>query len=155
MKKTYLYLGKEYELGIRPGQKDIVEISDKLYLGSPNLKYTDTYILSWYREQARKIIKERAFLYSTRAGLHFKSVTVGNTAATTRWGSCSSHKNLNFNWKLIMAPLQVIDYVVAHELAHLKELNHSKAFWETVRKMHPLYREYRTWLKRNGNLLIL
>ncbi len=155
MKSKYLYLGKEYELAVRTNQKDIVEISDKLYLGSPDLKYADTYILSWYREQARKVIRERVSLYSKRSGSQFNSVSIGNTAATTRWGSCSSQKNLNFNWKLIMAPIQVIDYVVAHELAHLKELNHSRNFWETVRRMHPLYREYRTWLKRNGNLLTL
>ena len=67
----------------------------------------------------------------------------------------SQDKNLNFNWRLIMAPLSVIDYVVAHELAHLKEMNHSRDFWETVRKMSPLYRQYRTWLKRNGDTLVI
>ena len=155
MKKNYLYLGKEYELAVRLGQKEIVELADKIYLGIPNSKNADTYLLSWYREQARKIITERVYFYSTRAGLHFNSVSVGNVAATTRWGSCSSQKNLNFNWKLIMAPLVVIDYVVAHELAHITELNHSRSFWENVRKMHPLYREYRLWLKRHGHLLNL
>jgi len=62
----------------------------------------------------------------------------------------AADKNLHFNWKLIMAPLPVIDYVVTHELAHLTELNHSRAFWERVRRMFPIYRQYRTWLKRHG-----
>jgi predicted metal-dependent hydrolase len=75
--------------------------------------------------------------------------------AETRWGSCSIDKNLHFNWKLIMTPLPVIDYVVSHELAHLVEMNHSRNFWEKVRKMFPLYRQYRTWLKRNGHTLTL
>jgi predicted metal-dependent hydrolase len=153
MEKNYLYLGKEYQLEIRTGQKEIIELADKIYLGSPNVKYADTYVTSWYKQQARKIISERVHLYARRAGLTFNSLNIGNVSATTRWGSCSSEKNLNFNWKLIMAPIQVIDYVVTHELAHLTELNHSRNFWETVRKMFPLYREYRTWLRRNGHLL--
>ncbi|HVF69594.1 MAG TPA: SprT family zinc-dependent metalloprotease [Xanthomonadales bacterium] len=155
MKNKYLYLGKEYELAERLGQKSIVEVGDKIYLGIPNSKNAETYLLSWYRQQARKIITERVYFYSGRAGLNFNSVTVGNVAASTRWGSCSSQKNLSFNWKLIMAPLVVIDYVVAHELAHLTELNHSRSFWENVRKMHPLYREYRLGLKRHGHFLTL
>jgi len=155
MKKTYLYLGKEYELDFRSGQKNIVEVEDKIYLGVPNTNRANTYLLSWYKEQARKVISERVYQYSLLAKLNFNSVNVGNVAATTRWGSCSSQKNLNFNWKLIMAPIQVIDYVVTHELAHLTELNHSRNFWESVRKMLPLYREYRLWLKRNGHMLNL
>lgn len=155
MKKTYLYLGKDYPLQVRIGQKNIIEFSDKFYFGLPNIEKSEFYLESWYKQQARKIILERVYLYSTRFGLRFNSVTVGKVAATTRWGSCSSDKNLNFNWKLIMAPLSVIDFVVVHELAHLSELNHSRSFWENVRKMLPLYREYRTWLKRNGHLLTL
>lgn len=153
MKSAYLYLGKEYALAVRTGQKNIVELSDRIYLGSSNPKYASSYLTSWYKGEARRIIKERVFLYATRFDRKFSSVNVGSVAATTRWGSCSSQKNLNFNWKLVMAPIEVIDYVVAHELAHLSELNHSRSFWEAVRRMHPLYREYRTWLKRNGHLL--
>lgn len=150
-KDHYLYLGKSYALETRLGQKELIEITDKLYLGSPNKKYLTTYLTSWYKQQARKIMVERVYHYAKKAGLTFRSVTI--TTAETRWGSCSSNKTLNFNWKLIMAPIEVIDYVVAHELAHLTELNHSRAFWETVRKMYPLYREYRTWLKRYGHTL--
>lgn len=153
MKKSYLYLGKEYEIAVRLGQKNIVEIEDKIYLASANIKYTETYLTNWYKQQARKIILERVYLYSKRFEQKFNSVDVGRVAAKTRWGSCSSEKHLNFNWKLIMAPLETIDYVVVHEIAHLTELNHSRAFWENVRKMHPLYRSPRTWLKRNGHLL--
>ncbi len=153
--KKYFYLGKEYELGVRIGQKEIVEVSDKIYLGIPNSKKSETYLLSWYRNQARKIITKRVYLYADHFKLHPNSVTVGNVAATTRWGSCSSQKNLNFNWKLIMAPIEAIDYVAVHELAHLTELNHSRAFWENVRKMFPIYREQRTWFKRNGHLLTM
>jgi predicted metal-dependent hydrolase len=148
---TYLYLGKQYSLAIRPGQKELIEFSDKLYVANYNEKFFKTYLISWYKQQARKVIVERVNHYAKIAGLKFKSIAL--TSATTRWGSCSSNKTLNFNWKLIMAPIEVIDYVVTHELAHLTEMNHSKSFWETVRKMYPLYREYRTWLKRHGDAL--
>jgi predicted metal-dependent hydrolase len=147
----YLYLGKYYPLELRQNQKELIELEDKFYLGSLNKKYVKTYLTSWYKQQARKVISERVYYYAKMAGLNFRTIHL--TSAQTRWGSCSSEKNLNFNWKLIMAPLPVIDYVVAHELAHLTQMNHSKDFWETVRKMYPLYREHRTWIKRYGHTL--
>lgn len=150
---SYLYLGRQYSVAIRPEQKELIEVSDKLYIASFNNKFLKTYLTSWYKQQARKVIVQRVNHYAKIAGLSFGSVSL--TSAETRWGSCSSNRTLNFNWKLIMAPLEVIDYVVAHELAHLTEMNHSRAFWETVRKMYPLYREYRTWLKRNGDKLTI
>lgn len=147
----YLYLGKPYQLATRHDQKEIVEFSDKLYIASTNKTFIKTYLTSWYKQEARKIISERVQLYAQKADLTYRSVAI--TSAETRWGSCSSQKTLNFNWKLVMAPLEVIDYVIAHELAHLTELNHSQNFWGKVRKMYPLYRQYRTWLKRHGHLL--
>jgi len=150
-RNTYFYLGKEYELGVRQSPKDIVEVADKIYVASRNPSLIKTYLTSWYKQQARKIIVQRVQHYAKISGATYRSVAI--TSAETRWGSCSSEKTLNFNWKLVMAPLPVIDYVVCHELAHLTELNHSRDFWETVRKMYPLYREYRTWLKRHGHML--
>ncbi|MGI8420300.1 MAG: M48 family metallopeptidase [Candidatus Levyibacteriota bacterium] len=152
-KNEYLYLGKSYQVAFRSGQKELIEIGDKLYFGNPNKANIKTYLTSWYKQQARKIIVERVYHYAKIAGLSFTSINL--TSAETRWGSCSNNKTLNFNWKLIMAPMPVIDYVVAHELAHLTQMNHSRDFWETVRKMYPLYREYRTWLKRNGHALVV
>lgn len=149
----FLYLGKSYKVASRPGQKELIEIGDKLYFGNPNTKNIKTYLTSWYKQQARKIIVQRVYHYAKIADLSFNTVSI--TSAETRWGSCSSNRTLNFNWKLIMAPIEVIDYVVAHELAHLTEMNHSRAFYEVVRKMNPLYREYRTWLKRHGHTLIV
>lgn len=149
----YLYLGKVYQLSLRQNQKNIVEVEDKLYVASSNEKYIKTYLESWYKQQARKIILERVHFYARLGGHTYKSVSL--MSATTRWGSCSAQKNLNFNWKLVMAPLEVLDYVVCHELAHLVELNHSIDFWEKVRKMFPLYRQYRTWLKRHGHTLTI
>jgi hypothetical protein len=153
MEKKYLYLGTSYSVEIRQNKSNIVELEDKIYIASSSEKYIKTYLESWYKQQARKIIVERVHLYSELSGLKFNSISL--MSATTRWGSCSSQRNLNFNWKLIMAPLEVIDYVVSHELAHLAELNHSRDFWERVRKMFPIYRQYRTWLKRHGHTLTI
>ncbi|MBU0727650.1 M48 family metallopeptidase, partial [Patescibacteria group bacterium] len=71
----------------------------------------------------------------------------------SRWGSCSDRKNLNFNWKLIMAPIEIIDYVVVHEMCHLKQMNHSSKFWNLVAEKMPDYKELRKWLKDNRYLL--
>jgi predicted metal-dependent hydrolase len=150
---AYWYLGKTYKLALGKNQKDLVEVTDKLYIGTTNPKYAKTYLESWYKQQARKVIVQRIEQYAKLSGATYRSI--GITSAETRWGSCSSRKTLNFNWKLIMAPIEVIDYVVCHELAHLTELNHSRDFWETVRKMYPLYREYRTWLRRHGDQLTI
>ena len=85
----------------------------------------------------------------------FKVNRVRITSARTRWGSCSSQHNLNFTYRLCMAPLDVIEYVVVHELVHLRVPNHSLAFWQAVEKIKPDYHKQRAWLKKNGTLLTL
>lgn len=147
------YLGKKYEVETRYKQKSIVELEDKFYVASSNLNIIKRHLTGWLKQQARVVIQKRVNLYAERSGLKFHTMSI--TEAQTRWGSCSSQKNLNFNWRLIMAPLPAIDYVVTHELAHLTEMNHSKQFWENVRRMFPIFRQYRTWLKRNGDILVV
>ncbi len=99
----------------------------------------------WYRQQAGKLIKKRADELCPRLGVTYGRLTI--RGAKTRWGSCSQKGNLNFNWKLMMAPEPVIDYVIIHELAHLKEMNHSRKFWELVAEHCPKWRNHRKWLK--------
>ncbi|MBK7452806.1 MAG: M48 family metallopeptidase [Anaerolineales bacterium] len=77
------------------------------------------------------------------------------SSARTRWGSCSPDGTLNFTWRLVMAPLEVIDYVVIHELAHLRVKNHSSKFWDVVKAIDPQYKEKRKWLRENGGKLNL
>lgn len=104
-----------------------------------------------YRGQARNVFEQKVRYY---AGL--MNVTYGRIAIRdqkTRWGSCSAEGNLNFNWRLIFAPAGVLDYVVVHELAHRKEMNHSARFWAVVEMYMPEYKKYRNWLKENGNVL--
>jgi predicted metal-dependent hydrolase len=85
----------------------------------------------------------------------FREMKVRISSARTRWGSCSQKGNLSFTWRLVMAPPDVIDYVVVHELCHTREMNHSRSFWEQVEAILPDFRQRRRWLKEYGKLLVL
>lgn len=106
-----------------------------------------------YRDAARQRLEERVAFYHARTGGLYTSVTVRDQK--TRWGSCSSRGTLSFNYRLIFAPPQVLDYVVVHELCHLTHMNHSKDFWDKVASVMPEYKTYRLWLKEHGQELTL
>jgi len=108
---------------------------------------------SWLRNKAEQVIDERLVYYRDIVGVSYHRFCI--KAQKTRWGSCSSKGNLNFNWRLVMAPLWVLDYVVVHELSHLKHMNHSKEFWDTVAMHIPEYKKAVAWLKENGRSLKL
>lgn len=97
---------------------------------------------------AKKLLEERCRFFAARMGVDYGRITIREQK--TRWGSCSAKGNLNFNWKLALMPEEIQDYLVVHELAHRKEMNHSPAFWAVVEKEIPDYRDRRAWLKRNG-----
>jgi predicted metal-dependent hydrolase len=108
---------------------------------------TPSTVEHWYRAQAREILAERVALYSQRSGLRCTAVNI--TGARTRWGSCSRRGSLSFTWRLVKAPLWVVDYVVAHEIAHLAHHNHSSRFWATVGELYPEFKLARNWLREN------
>ncbi len=99
-------------------------------------------------QKALEYIPKRVEYYAKRIGVTYGRITIRNQK--TRWGSCSSKGNLNFNCLLMLAPAEILDYVVVHELCHRKEMNHSKAFWAEVEKVLPDYRESVKWLKEKG-----
>lgn len=103
-------------------------------------------------EKARPLISQRAAYFAPLVGVSYGRITI--RAQRTRWGSCSSQGNLNFNCLLVLAPPEVLDYVVVHELCHRKQLNHSPAFWNEVAKVLPNYQVHRNWLKTEGSALI-
>lgn len=105
-----------------------------------------------YRAQAAEIFARKAAYYAERMNVTFNKITIRDQK--TRWGSCSSKGNLNFNWRLVLAPVPVLDYVVIHELAHRREMNHSSRFWDIVGEMMPDYRIYRKWLWEHGECLM-
>ncbi len=100
------------------------------------------------RVKARTQLVENAQFYAERLGKPLGKITLRDTRS--RWGSCSSEGNLMFSWRLIMAPPEVLDYVVAHEVAHMVEMNHSADFWRLVESILPEYKPQRRWLKENG-----
>lgn len=110
-------------------------------------------INDWYKKEAGHIIEKRLNIYCRYINKPYKRVSYRNTK--TRWGSCSGKGNLMFDYKIIMAPIEVIDYLVVHELSHLVYLNHSEQFWSLVGSIIPDYREQRKWLKINSSRLIL
>ncbi len=103
---------------------------------------------SWLIEQARQDLKERVAYHTGRLGLKAHKISVRDQ--TSRWGSCSSKGNLSFSWRLVMAPPQILDYVAAHEVAHLAEMNHGPRFWALVRKTCPQMDEAKQWLQAYG-----
>ena len=119
-RNTYLYLGKETD-------------------GPVDEKY--------YRSESRRIVEGLVKLHNIDNKFKINNIFI--KSQKTRWGSCSSKGNLNFNWKLVMAPLEVIEYVVIHELCHRLEMNHSKQFWDNVQIMCPNYKTHKKWLKDN------
>ena len=110
-------------------------------------------IEQFYRKKAEEVIHDRLQFFNEHYDFCYNRVTLRNQKS--RWGSCSRLKNLNFNWRLIMAPIEVIDYVVVHEMCHLKEMNHSARYWNLVAETIPGYKEVRKWLKKYHYLLTI
>lgn len=109
-------------------------------------------LTDWLKDQALEDLTARTAVHATRLGVSVKQVRMRNQAS--RWGSCSSSGNINYNWRLVMAPPFVLDYVAAHEVAHLVEMNHSAAFWATVQRTLPDMERGRAWLKAHGRELM-
>lgn len=100
------------------------------------------------KKQAAVILKEKCRLFAEKMGVTYGKISIREQK--TRWGSCSLKGNLNFNWKLVLMPEEILDYLVVHELAHRLEMNHSAAFWAVVESVLPDYKKRRQWLKENG-----
>lgn len=149
----FLYLGQEYALSVAPGARAGLRFEQGFSLNQKSQAEAPLLFEKWYRATARRVLTERVQFYAQKFGLKYQKLRI--SSARTRWGSCSSRGTLSFTWRLVMAPLEVVDYVVVHELAHLRVQNHSAAFWAEVEKMMPDYQPRRDWLKKNGRFLTL
>lgn len=172
--KEFLLLGKPYPLMFIKG--------GSLFRGDPyktpivshkkcKLTIVDNCFYLYYKTQTPaqpdiknlfvKFYKQFGLNYATTTSEHYANlinkkynkITIKNVS--TRWGSCSSKNNLNYNLRLFMAPIEVVNYVIAHEVAHLKHQNHSKKFWECVQSIYPTYKIQKKWLRQNGHLLTI
>jgi predicted metal-dependent hydrolase len=152
--EKFLLLGKEIPLRISLSQQAALTLLDDGFnLSAKMLPQAPAVFEHWYKARARLVLTGRVQLLAAQHGFHYDKVRI--TSARTRWGSCSSRGSLSFTWRLVMAPLAVVDYVVIHELAHLKVKNHSAVFWAEVTRLMPDYKRHRDWLKVNGQSLTL
>lgn len=147
----FLYQGVTYPLHLTLKQDEPLKFHEAFYLVKFNQKKARDFFISWYKKQALEKVSERTAMFAELSGVTYKNI--GLSEATTKWGSCSSDGELLYNWKLIMAPPLVLDYVVAHEVSHVTHHNHSTSFWNTVERLFPQYEVYKRWLKQNGHLL--
>lgn len=148
----FLFLGREYSL-IKSSDtiRRVILEDENLVLSAKYFEKAEKFLEKWYREEAYEYISERTRYFAKVMGLKYSKIKLGT--ASTRWASCGPTGNLNFNWKLIMAPREVVDYVVVHELAHIEIKDHSARFWKQVARYCPNYDRYRQWLRKNGNSL--
>lgn len=161
--EVFLFLGieKKFVVRVTPLKKAFFSSDEAhLHLNLPEaaFKFKDDVekwshykkeLQKYYQREAIKHIRSRVDALSHKTGLIPNKVAF--RAQNTRWGSCSSKGHLSLNWKIIVAPASVIDYVLIHELCHLKHLNHSESFWNLVSKWDPDYQQSETWLKNKGH----
>lgn len=155
-----LFLGKRFTLRVLEGRDNFprVQKSDhhltvyvlKNIRDGQRRTLIKASLTAWYRWQAGAIIAERVACYARQVGVSLPALTITN--ARRRWGSCGVNGRLNFPWRLVMAPLDLVDYVVVHELCHLKRRDHSPAFWQLVGEILPDFRDRRKTLRRQGVL---
>jgi len=151
--ETFPLLGTERELLIEPARSHSVSEDSILLRKSTVEQSTVKQVLeNVYRRQARKHFTERADCYSGRMGVEYEKIEIRNQR--TKWGSCSTTGTISLNWRLIMAPPEIVDYVIVHELAHLQEPNHSSDFWSLVAEYDPDYEAHSDWLTENSSRLI-
>lgn len=147
-------LGRPYILRVLPGESPVVERrGTRIYVTSPDPVATREALEDWYRLQAAEVFAQRVPLWAARLGVTPGQVLV--RSQKTRWGSCDAQGNLRLNWRLVLAPMSLIDYVIAHELAHLRSPDHSPQFWTHLRAVMPDYPERRERLAREGARYVL
>ena len=149
--EVFFFLGREYPLQIAEGSGITIERSDKLYVSRTLFPDIRNHIKCWYRQEAHKEITARCMWFSMKTG-HVPA-TIRITDARQRWGSCTHKGGLNFSWRLIQAPPEIVDYVVVHELVHISQPDHSRKFWNKVQEILPDYDRRRKWLRENERLL--
>jgi predicted metal-dependent hydrolase len=146
---TVPYLGGELRLRPQPGRTRVHRRGDELLVPP----HDEAALERWYRRAARSEIAPRLDAAVARAGTSYTKLTV--RGQRTRWGSCSATGAMSFNWRLLLAPEEVLDYVVEHEVCHLEVMDHSPGFWRLLESRVPDWRDHAAWLRRYGSTLVL
>lgn len=155
--EEFLYLGRPYRLKLITATNDYLSklhlAGRKIFIsanGDKDKKTIRDSLVNWYFSESTKIIEQRVTRFSKLLGLYPKEVKIKDQQK--RWGSCSREGILRFNWKITMAPVPIIDYIVVHELCHLKIKNHSEEFWRYVSLVLPNFKDCRVWLRNNASI---
>jgi len=154
--EIFTYLGNNYQLKSLVGSVSSVKVtSDSIYVSLPKKSKENIKSLleHWYEEKAIEILTEKTNRYAKIIGVSPTTISVGDFKS--KWGSCSIEGKISYNWKIIIAPHKILDYIVIHELCHMLEHNHSKEYWRHVKTYCNDFKEYRKWLKLNGRVLVL
>ncbi len=157
--ESFLYLGQLSRLRIQYEKVGAVEFQDGELIVPVSfsaldlhpVKFISSRLNLWGKREAERIISERVLFYETVMGVTASRISIKQQK--TLWGSCNSRGNLSFNWRLVMAPISVIDYVVVHELSHILHRNHSSRFWKTVESVIPDYKHRKKWLNEHARKL--
>lgn len=146
---VYYYLGTPYAITIG----NFKELSRTQTINFPGhlLFRGKTELTNWYIKEAKRVITARTDYFAHLMKTRYKKISFSDTSS--KWGSCFPDNSLQFNWRLVMAPIIVLDYVVVHELAHTTEKNHGSKFWRIVAAQKPAYKQHIKWLKENANKL--
>ena len=152
--QSFLYLGRNYRLAFVEKLPQPIQLKNGFFLVDRGSKHKiKELFIEFYRQRGIEKIKERIRIYQDKMGLNPRQIRI--LELKNRWASCSQSGNLNFHWKTMMAPLSVLDYVVVHELAHLRHAKHSRLFWNEVDKAMPDYQNRIDWLRENGAQMTL
>lgn len=154
--ESFSYLGKNYRLKLHESNAGGVKLKGGYFVlgisesitGDDRIGYIKTQLTQWYVDHADQRLKDKSQRYAKLLGVSPNSINVKYYKA--RWGSCSIHSDITFNWRIIMAPHRIVDYVVVHELCHLNHHDHSPRYWKCVEAVIPDYLECREWLRVNG-----
>jgi predicted metal-dependent hydrolase len=147
---TLPYLGQELRVVPEPGRERVHRRGDVLLVPEGDARDA---IERFYRRRARAEIAPRLDAAAARAGTSYRALTI--RGQRTRWGSCSSNGGMSFNWRLLLAPEAVLDYVIEHEVCHLEVMDHSPRFWALLESRVPDWREHADWLRRYGSTLVV
>ncbi|WP_299775433.1 SprT family zinc-dependent metalloprotease [uncultured Pseudoteredinibacter sp.] len=145
--------GRSLCLRLKPRKRITERIGDELYTSIAEKSQIEERVQAWYRKESKLVLTQKVERLTAAHGLKFAEVKVRKNKR--RWGHCTSKGVLQFNWLIMLAPESVIDYLVAHEVAHLRHFNHGPEFWRLVACFEPDYQQAQAWLKENGHLLVL
>ena len=145
------YLGRNYQIEITQNNLEEISFKQRFLIPAAFSAERKKVMRNWYIERAKEKILPRAKTFATNLGVEFANAKIVDNRY--RWGSCTTKDNVNFNWRLIKAPMYVVDYVIIHELTHLLEANHTPRFWNIVRVQSSKMERAKQWLQQNGQML--